>query len=47
VLLGVLGCSLVRLGVFVFGAERFGADALLALAASALSAYYLLRLRSC
>jgi hypothetical protein len=44
VLFAVLGCSLVRFGLYVFRGERDGWDGILALAASALSAYYLCRL---
>lgn len=39
----VLGCSLLRFGLFVFRPERFGVDPALALAASAASAYTLAR----
>jgi hypothetical protein len=41
VLIFVLGCSLLRFGLFVLHGERHGPDALLALAASCASAYYL------
>ena len=41
ILVFVFACSLVRFGLFAFGAERFGRDPLLALLASAASAYYL------
>ena len=41
VLLFVLGCSLLRLGLFVLHREHHASDALLALAASSTSAYYL------
>jgi hypothetical protein len=44
VLLAVLGCSLARFGLYVFRGEHDGSDGVLALAASALSAYYLCRL---
>jgi hypothetical protein len=38
-----LGCSLLRLGLFVFRSERLGVDPILALVASAVSAYDLAR----
>ncbi len=44
VLCAVLGCSLLRFGLFVWGHEQHGSDGVLALAASAASAYYLSRL---
>jgi hypothetical protein len=34
-----LGCSLLRLGLFVFPPERLGVDPILALVASAVPAY--------
>ena len=43
VLAGVLGCSLPRFGLFVLGPERLGVDPILALVASAVSAYDLAR----
>ena len=44
ILLAVLACSLVRLGLFIFHGARQGPDGVLALAASATTAYYLCRL---
>lgn len=44
ILLFVMACSLVRFGLFAFRPERLGLDPALALAASAASAYYLVRL---
>ena len=43
VLACVLGCSLLRFALFVFGPERLGVDPILALVASAVSAYDLAR----
>jgi hypothetical protein len=40
----VLACSIARVVGFVAGPEHLGLDPILALAASAASAYYLLRL---
>jgi hypothetical protein len=44
ILAAVLVCSLLRFGLFVFGAERAGLDPVLALVAAASSAYYLRKL---
>ena len=44
VLLAVLGCSLARFGLFIWRNESHGSDGVLALAASAVTAYYLSRL---
>jgi len=44
VLVAVLACSLMRFGLFVGRGEQHGSDGVLALAASAVSAYYLSRL---
>jgi hypothetical protein len=41
VLLFVLGCSLLRVGLFLFQPEHFGVDPMLALAVAAASGYYL------
>ena len=43
VLVAVLGCSLMRLALFFWRDERHGPDGALALAASAVTAYYLSR----
>ncbi len=44
ILLFVLGCSLLRFGLFVFRSERFGVDPMLALATATVSAECLVRL---
>jgi hypothetical protein len=46
VLLGVLACSLLRVASFAWSPERFGRDVILALLASVVAAYYLVRLRT-
>jgi hypothetical protein len=43
VLLWILGCALLRFGLFVCCGERFGADPVLALAAATAALYTLSR----